>query len=93
MAGGGAPMLGGPVVGRPGSRLGDGAGSAWATSLILPAGQAAPLSRPSSSLSHPSEWSCTCGSSLLRSAQPPLLWNGSLQPPADGRAVAACQGS
>ena len=43
MAGGGAPRLGGSVVGRVGSRLGDGAGLASASSLILPAGRAAPL--------------------------------------------------
>lgn len=56
-------------------------------------GRAAPLSRPSSSLSHPSEWSCTCGCSLFCPAQPPSLRNGSLKPPADGRTVTACQGS
>lgn len=41
--GGGAPRLGGPVVGRPGSRLRDGAGSARASSLIPSAGRAARL--------------------------------------------------
>lgn len=91
--GAGRRGLAGPVVGRPGSRLRHGAGSTATSSLIPSAGRAAPLPCPSSSLSHPSEWSCTCGCSLLGPAQPPSRRNGSLQPPADGRTVAACQGS
>lgn len=91
--GAGRRGLAGSVVGRPGSPLRDGAGSTGTSSLIPSAGGAAPLSRPSSSLSHPSEWSCTCGCSLFRPAQPPSRRHGSLQPPADGRTVVACQGS
>lgn len=55
--GGGAPRLGGP--GGWASRLRHGAGSAGASSLIPSAGRAACPSLPSSSLSHPSERSCT----------------------------------
>lgn len=44
-----------------------------------------PFSRPSSGAAH--------AATLLRSAQPRSRRNGSLPPPADGKTVAACQGS